>query len=91
MVGYEVVSVSGGNTQAGSAPSLVSAEVNMANVQVNDDYTLPVTFIVTSLLAENEICNASQTSEPSALIKFNAKQTCYFCLSVRNEEKLIKT
>ena len=55
-MGYEVVSVSGGNTQDGSTPSLVSADVNMASVQVKNDYTLSITFIVTSLLAENEIC-----------------------------------
>ena len=67
VVGYEVVSVSDGNTQGGSTPSLVPADVNLASVQVNNDYTLPVTFIVTSLLAGNKLCHDSQTSEPSTL------------------------
>ena len=73
MVGYEVVSVSGGNTQDGSTPSLVSANVNMASVQANDDYTIPVKFTVTSLLAGDEICHATHTSEPSVLIIFSMK------------------
>ena len=73
MAGYKVVSVSGGNIQAESTTIHVSAEVNMASVQVNDDYTVPVTFTVSSLLSGNEICHAFQTSEPSTLITFRRK------------------
>ena len=63
-----------GESPIGSSPSLVSADVNMATVQVDGDYTVPVTFTVTSLLAGNEICHASQRSEPSP---FNVKCSCY--------------
>ena len=65
VVGYEIVSMNAGGSPTGSPPSFVSANVNMASVQVDDEYTVPVTFIVTSLLAGNEICHASYTSESS--------------------------
>ena len=63
MVGYEVVSIRAGGSPTESPSSFVSANVSMANVQVDDDYSVPVTFVVTSLLPGNEICHVSQTSE----------------------------
>ena len=73
VVGYEVVSMrADGNSSTGSVPVLVSADVNMASVEVLD-YSSPVTFVVTSLLAGNEICHVSQTSESSPSTTFNRK------------------
>ena len=62
VVGYEAMSVSDGQYPPGSAPTRVSANMNIVMIEV-DDYTVPVTFTVTSLAAGNEICFTSQTSE----------------------------
>ena len=60
-MGYEITR-SAGDSPTGKATTLVSANVNTASIEV-DDYTGPVTFTVTSLLAGNAICYTSETSE----------------------------
>ena len=81
MVGYEVVSAASGESPTGS-PSFVSADVSMANVQVEGDYTVPVTFTVTSLQKSgNEDCHVSQMSQS----QFDMKQRCSFLYSCIGE------
>ena len=76
VVGYEIVSMGAdGDSPTGSIPVLVSADINMANVEL-EDYSSPVMFVVTSLLAGNEICHVSQTSESSPSTIFNTKRSC---------------
>ena len=58
--GYVVRSMSNGQSAITLDP--VPANVSMASVGV-DDYTLPVTFTVTSLAAGDQSCFDSQASE----------------------------
>ena len=64
---------------------MVPANASMACVQV-DNYAVPMTFIITSLLAGSKTCHATQTSECSNLkaayiervnfVKSFVKQSC---------------
>ena len=49
-------------SQAGSATIDMVADVNMATVEV-DSFTGSVTFVVTSVSAENDVCFATEAGE----------------------------
>ena len=56
------MSVREGQPQTGLAAANVSANVNMATVGV-DDFTVNVTFVVSSLAAGNDTCFTSKEGE----------------------------
>ena len=61
VVGYEVVT-SVQDSLLRVAAGIVSSNASMALAQV-DNYAMPMTFTITSLLAGNQTCYATQTSE----------------------------
>ena len=59
---YRAITLSDGQSPPGLAAVEVLADVTMASVEV-DDFTVDVTFTVTSLTDGNDTCFTSQTSE----------------------------
>ena len=60
--GYQATSVRIGQSQADSAATKTTTDVNVATVRV-DDFTVNVTFIVTSLAAGSDTCFSSEAGQ----------------------------